>query len=260
MAGGADGSGEGDGADDGFGDYSQVDTAAHDHRVGIVEGGAGLVPSSPVDFSSDELRQVVEVAAEPESGVSVVITQKFLRKVGAQAEWSAQREDLEGTGGAVEGGSAGSVEEQGGLGAGRNERGGLYVELIEGMNERGALKHAGEGGDDTSSGTGDGGAVLAVPDVAQAELASATCDAGKSGTAHERGKFGGEDLVSEAEFTAAAGVVAEIEAASGTLVAEDGDAGLSGEGECPLPPLRANLVWVWPALAIAAVAAYALLR
>jgi deazaflavin-dependent oxidoreductase (nitroreductase family) len=30
--------------------------------------------------------------------------------------------------------------------------------------------------------------------------------------------------------------------------------------ECPLPPLRANLVWVWPALAIAAVAAYALLR
>lgn len=29
--------------------------------------------------------------------------------------------------------------------------------------------------------------------------------------------------------------------------------------ERPLPPLRANLVWVWPALAIAAVAAYALL-
>jgi len=29
---------------------------------------------------------------------------------------------------------------------------------------------------------------------------------------------------------------------------------------CPLPPLRANLVWVWPALAIAAFAAYALLR
>ena len=30
--------------------------------------------------------------------------------------------------------------------------------------------------------------------------------------------------------------------------------------ECPLPPLSANLVWVWPALAIAVVAAYALLR
>ncbi len=30
--------------------------------------------------------------------------------------------------------------------------------------------------------------------------------------------------------------------------------------ECPLPPLRADLVWVWPALAIAAVAVYALLR
>jgi deazaflavin-dependent oxidoreductase (nitroreductase family) len=29
--------------------------------------------------------------------------------------------------------------------------------------------------------------------------------------------------------------------------------------ERPLPPLRASLVWVWPALAIAAVAAYALL-
>ena len=30
--------------------------------------------------------------------------------------------------------------------------------------------------------------------------------------------------------------------------------------ECSLPPLRANLVWVWPALAIAAVTAHALLR
>ena len=30
--------------------------------------------------------------------------------------------------------------------------------------------------------------------------------------------------------------------------------------ECPLPPLRADLVWVWPALAIAAATAYALLR
>lgn len=30
--------------------------------------------------------------------------------------------------------------------------------------------------------------------------------------------------------------------------------------ECPLPPLRANLVWVWPALAIAVVTAYVLLR
>jgi len=31
-------------------------------------------------------------------------------------------------------------------------------------------------------------------------------------------------------------------------------------GECPLPPLRADLVWVWPALAITAAAVYALLR
>jgi deazaflavin-dependent oxidoreductase (nitroreductase family) len=30
--------------------------------------------------------------------------------------------------------------------------------------------------------------------------------------------------------------------------------------ECPLPALRADLVWVWPALAIAAVAVYALRR
>ena len=30
--------------------------------------------------------------------------------------------------------------------------------------------------------------------------------------------------------------------------------------ECPLPPLRTDLVWVWPVLAIAAVAAYLLLR
>jgi len=31
-------------------------------------------------------------------------------------------------------------------------------------------------------------------------------------------------------------------------------------GECPLPPLRADLVWVWLALAVAAAVAYALLR
>ncbi len=31
-------------------------------------------------------------------------------------------------------------------------------------------------------------------------------------------------------------------------------------GDCPLRPLRSDLVWVWPVLAIAAVAAYALLR
>ena len=30
--------------------------------------------------------------------------------------------------------------------------------------------------------------------------------------------------------------------------------------ECPLPPLRANLIWVWPVLAIIAFTAYALLR
>lgn len=35
---------------------------------------------------------------------------------------------------------------------------------------------------------------------------------------------------------------------------------LDPAGECPLPPLRADLVWVWPLLALIAAAAYVLLR
>lgn len=35
---------------------------------------------------------------------------------------------------------------------------------------------------------------------------------------------------------------------------------LDPTSDCPLPPLRTDLVWVWPALMIAAIAAYALLR
>lgn len=35
---------------------------------------------------------------------------------------------------------------------------------------------------------------------------------------------------------------------------------LQPSGECPLPPLRADFVWMWPALALAAFALYARLR
>src|SRR5271166_3072061 len=98
------------------------------------------------------------------------------------------------------------------------------------MREVGALQHSRETGDDAQAAAGDAWAVLAVPDVAEAELAGVAADDGKSGAADEGIEFAAEDFVAETDFAAAAGVVAEIETTSGTFVAENGDASLASEG------------------------------
>src|SRR5580658_6348748 len=98
------------------------------------------------------------------------------------------------------------------------------------MGEVGALQDARKIRHDTKAAAGDAGAILAIPDVAQAEFAGVAADDGKSGAADEGVEFAAEDFVAETDLAAAAGVVAEIEAAPGAFVAEHGDASLSGEG------------------------------
>src|SRR5258708_4219985 len=97
------------------------------------------------------------------------------------------------------------------------------------MSEPRALQHAGDGGNDARSATGDGGTILAVPNIAGAEFSRAAAGDGKSGAADQGRELAAEDLVAEAEFAALPGVEAEIKASAGALVAELGDAGLAGE-------------------------------
>jgi hypothetical protein len=105
----------------------------------------------------------------------------------------------------------------------------LHLELIDGVGESGALQYARKAGDDAQAATGNGGAILAIPNIAGAEFSGAAADRGQPGVADERVKFAAEDLVSPAQFAAAASVIAEIETASGAFVAKDGDAGLTAE-------------------------------
>lgn len=63
---GANAGGQSDGPDDGFCDHPEIKRAADHDRAGIIKCTASLVPSAPIDFSSDELRQVIEFAAESE--------------------------------------------------------------------------------------------------------------------------------------------------------------------------------------------------
>src|SRR5580693_3255459 len=159
-----------------------------------------------------------------------MVAEEFLRQIGAEMEWAAQRENLERSSGAVEAGACRGDEEERGLGAEGREGGGLHVELGDGMRQVGALQHARKIRHDTKAAAGNAGTILTVPDVAQAEFAGVAADDGKSGAADEGIEFAAEDFVAETNFAAAAGVISEIETASGTFVAEDGDASLSGKG------------------------------
>ena len=110
LASGAHAACKRDGPDDRVGDYAQVERAMHGNRPGIeqgrAEGGARLIPSAPVDFSSDQGRQAIELATESKRRIGVVVSQKLLRKIGAQSKWSAQREDLKRASRAAEGSSS----------------------------------------------------------------------------------------------------------------------------------------------------------
>ena len=64
---------------------------------------------------------------------------------------------------------------------------------------------------------------MAVPHVTRAEFASAAADDGQPGIANQRTQLAIEDLVPDTEFAAASRVIANIEAAPGALIAEDGN-------------------------------------
>src|SRR5580693_7075264 len=97
------------------------------------------------------------------------------------------------------------------------------------MDETRALQYPRQAGNEARSPTGDGGTVLAIPHVAGTEFSGAATHRRESCAPDQGREFSAEDFVSEAKFAAAAGVIAEIETAAGTLVAENGDAGLAGE-------------------------------
>src|SRR5579863_7396718 len=97
------------------------------------------------------------------------------------------------------------------------------------MQQAGTLQHARKGGNQAGARAWNRGTVLAVPDIASAKFSGAAAEYRQSRAADERRKFPAEDLVAEAEFAAAAGVVAKIEAAAGALVAKDGHASLAGK-------------------------------
>src|SRR5438309_8488627 len=91
------------------------------------------------------------------------------------------------------------------------------------MRHARALQHARSRRHDSQAFAGNARAVQAVPDVTGAEFSGAAADDGEAGAADQRAETAAEDFVAPAQFAAAAGIVADVEAAAGALVAEDGD-------------------------------------
>src|SRR5271170_984076 len=97
------------------------------------------------------------------------------------------------------------------------------------MDEARALQHAGKAGKDARAATGNRGTVLAVPNVASAQFSGAAADGRQISAADQGREFSVEYLVPDAEFAALPGVIAKVETAACSLVAEDSDAGQAGK-------------------------------
>ena len=74
-----------------------------------------------------------------------MVADEFLWQVSAQVKCSAERKELEWTGGAVKRGSTGGDKKERSLWPGRNESGSLNVELPDGMNEGRGFAALGKG-------------------------------------------------------------------------------------------------------------------
>src|SRR5580700_3144683 len=136
-------------------------------------------------------------------------------------------------------GSARNSDEQGSLWAERNEARSLNVQLIEVLRQPGTLEHSRKHGDDASAATGNGRAILSVPNVASTDFAGCAMSDWQASGSDKGAELSVKELVTQANFTAASRIVADVEAASGALVAEDGGARQAGErvagklrGEC----------------------------
>lgn len=105
-----------------------------------------------------------------------MVTDEFLWQVSAEVKCSAERENLEWAGGAVERGSTGGKEKERSLWSGRNESGSLNIELRDGMKKAGALQHTGKAGNNARAAGRNLGTILAIPDIADAEFSCAARD------------------------------------------------------------------------------------
>src|ERR1700733_9604863 len=130
-------------------------------------------------------------------------------------------------------------DEQGSLRAQRQKARSLNVQLIEVLRQPGTLEHPRKHGDDASAATGNGRAILSVPNVASTDFAGCAVSDWQTGGSDQRAELSIKELVTQANFTAASRIVADVEAASGAFVAEDGGARQAGErvagklrGEC----------------------------
>src|SRR5579863_3845199 len=97
------------------------------------------------------------------------------------------------------------------------------------MRQAGALQHARRRRHNAQAFAGNAGTVLPVPDIAGAEFPGAAAGDGKTRAADQRTQAAAEDFVPPAQFAAPAGVVADVKAASGALVAEDCNPGNSSK-------------------------------
>src|SRR5215471_10094650 len=98
------------------------------------------------------------------------------------------------------------------------------------MRQIGALQHTGGSSDDAATATGYRGAVLPVPHKTRAKLTRATVHDRKPRGPDQRIQLPFKHFVAYSEFAATAGVVADIQAAAGTLITEDRDPGQPAEG------------------------------
>jgi len=230
LSGGANAGSQRDGSNDCVGDHAQIKRPPYDHGIWIVEGAAGFVPSAPVDFPAHELRQAIQIPAESDRRIGVVVPDKLAGQVGPQTKGTAKREELKLTGAAVKGTSAGGGNKQGRLLAEGNKRRGLHLQLVDGMDQPRALQHAGKVGDNASAGAWNRRTVLPIPHIAGSKFSGASAERWQAGAADEGSEFAAEDFIAEAQFTASSRVVSDIETAAGSLVAEDSHASLAAEG------------------------------
>src|SRR5450755_746409 len=97
------------------------------------------------------------------------------------------------------------------------------------MGELRTLQYPCEVGGKARAATGNRRTVLSVPHVAQTKFAGAAAHGGQSRAADQWIEFPGKDFVAQPHRAGPAGVVAEVEAAVGVLVGENGEPLISGE-------------------------------
>src|ERR1700722_5538903 len=97
------------------------------------------------------------------------------------------------------------------------------------MDESRTLQHARQSCGDAGSTARNGRTILSVPHIACAKFSGTATDQRQSGIADQGCESSTEDLITEAEFAAAAAVVPNINATACTLVPENCNASLAGE-------------------------------